>query len=100
MLSVLGLTFAAIAAGILSLALIDTWRRTRPAWLALGAELAAGTATNIVTVTIRNTSVASVASVPRMAEIAAPETVIYRPAFAKPQPAPFSGRFRGLRAAA
>ena len=97
MLSVLGLTLAAVAAGILSLALIETWRRTRPAWVALGAELAAGTPTNTVTVTIRNTSVASA---PRMAEIAAPETLIYRPAFAKPQPAPFSGRFRALRAAA
>lgn len=97
MLSVLGLTLAAIAAGILSLALINTWRHTRPAWAALGAELAAGTPTNTVTVTIRNTSVASA---PRMAKIAPPETLIYRPAFAKPQPAPFSGRLRGLRAAA
>ena len=92
MLSVLAFSAACLAAlGTLAL----TWACTRAGWAALRHEIAAGDPVNVVTVTIRHTSIAP-------ARGAEQPAVIYRPEFAatKARPAPFAARLRVLRAAA
>ena len=85
---------ALVAAGVLAI----TWARYRPQWGALGQTAAAAAPVDVITITLRNTSVALA---PHPSDCT-PQVVIYRPEFsaAKQQATPFPATLRVLRAAA